>query len=61
LDYGLVIAEESILFSKDKVKNYLRFLRLAYRAARDELESKNLSPSFDISEYGMRIENNWMV
>jgi hypothetical protein len=58
LEYGLAVAEESILFSKDKIKNYLKFLKIAYRAARDELERKNPTPSFDLSKYGIRIENN---
>ena len=58
LEYGLAIAEESILFSKDKIKNYLRSFKIAYRTARDELRRKNPSPSFDISKYGTWIEKN---
>ena len=57
LECGEVIAKNSILFSKDKIKNYLRFLKLAYGAAREELERKKPSPSSDISKYGMQIEN----
>ena len=58
LDNGLAIAEESILFSKDKIKNYLRFLKIAYRKAKDELERKSLTPSFDLSRYGMQMQND---
>jgi hypothetical protein len=36
----LAIAEKSIQFSKDKIKNYLKFLNSAYKKARAELANR---------------------
>ena len=49
---GMAIAEKSILFSKDKVKNYLRFLKIAYHKARGELATKMESQRIDLTQYG---------
>jgi hypothetical protein len=49
---GLAIAEKSILFSKDKIKNYLRFLNSAYKKARAELANRIETQSIDLGAYG---------
>jgi hypothetical protein len=53
---GLAIAEKSILFSRDKIKNYLRFLKVAYNKARNELTTRMETQSINLSEYSMKIE-----
>ena len=50
LGIGLAIAEKSILFSKDKVKNYLKFLKVAYSKARDELATRIETQPIDLSK-----------
>ena len=49
---GSAIAERSILFSKDKIKNYLRFLNSAYKKARAELANRTENQSIDLGAYG---------
>lgn len=56
LGYGLAIARESMFFSKDKINNYVRFLRIAYKKAKDELARMSPIPSFDPSTSGTRAE-----
>ena len=53
---GLRMAEESILFSKDKVKNYLRFLKTAYSKARAELSMRTETQAMDLDTYGMHFK-----
>ena len=52
LGIGLAIAEESILFSKDKVNNYLKFLNSAYKKAREELAKRIATQPIDLGDYG---------
>jgi hypothetical protein len=49
---GLAIAEKSILFSKDKIKNYLKFLNSAYKKAREELVKGIETKTIDLGAYG---------
>ena len=49
---GMAIAEKSVLFSKDKVKNYLKFLKIAYRKARDDLTTRMETQPIDLTQYG---------
>ena len=53
---GLEIAEKSILFSEDKVDNYLRFLKIAYRKARGELATRTRTQPIDLAEYGAQLD-----
>ena len=49
---GMAVAEKSILFSTNKIKNYLRFLRVAYRRARDDLDKRVETHLIDLTLYG---------
>jgi hypothetical protein len=53
---GLEIAEKSILFSEDKIDNYLRFLKIAYRKARGELATRTRTQPIDLAEYGAQLD-----
>ena len=55
---GMAIAEKSILFSKNKVKNYLRSLKLAYHKARDETAKRTDTYPVDLPQYGAYFENS---
>lgn len=49
---GLAIAKESIMFSRDKVKHYWRFLKIAYSKAREEFSSMIETQAIDFDNYG---------
>ena len=55
---GRELAEKSILFSKDKVNNYLKFLKFAYSKARDESAARIETQPIDLSEYGAQNESS---
>ena len=56
LSTGLVLAEHSIAFSKDKVKNYLRFLGIAYSKAKEESSMRTETEAMDLDECGTHVK-----